>query len=121
MGQAGANGVSIAAMISIFAALNGSILTGSRVPTHGRGRTFFKAVAKVHPQFRTPVFLSRAQYLVGNIGTIWPLRPAIHVCYLRKLILYGMTTRGCYCSEEKETGYAEPYHTFGYPIVPMFS
>jgi len=31
-GQTGAGLVSVAAMISIFAALNGSILTGSRVP-----------------------------------------------------------------------------------------
>ena len=32
LGPWGANAVAIAAMISIFAALNGSILTGSRVP-----------------------------------------------------------------------------------------
>ena len=32
LGAPGASAVSIAAMISIFAALNGSILSGSRVP-----------------------------------------------------------------------------------------
>src|SRR5438876_2250277 len=52
-GQAGANFVSIAAMISIFAALNGSILTGSRVPyAMAFDGLFFKSVAKVHPRFR---------------------------------------------------------------------
>ena len=45
----------IAAMISIFAALNGSILTGSRVPyAAARDGLFFRAIAWVHPQFRTP-------------------------------------------------------------------
>ena len=41
MGQPGADGVSIAAMISIFAALNGSILTGSRVPLRDGARWIF--------------------------------------------------------------------------------
>ena len=54
-GQPGANAVSVAAMISIFAALNGSILTGSRVPyAMAIDGLFFKAVANVHPEFRTP-------------------------------------------------------------------
>ena len=45
-GQAGANWVSIAAMISIFAALNGSILTGARVPyAMARDGAFFRSVA----------------------------------------------------------------------------
>ena len=50
LGDAGANAVSVAAMISIFAALNGSILTGSRVPyAAARDGYFFRAVAYVHP------------------------------------------------------------------------
>ena len=50
-GPAGAAAVSIAAMISIFSALNGSILTGARVPyAAARDGLFFKAAARVHPQ-----------------------------------------------------------------------
>src|SRR5260370_6307613 len=55
LGAPGAGAVSIAAMISIFAALNGSILTGSRVPfAMARDRLFFKSVGFVHPKHRTP-------------------------------------------------------------------
>jgi len=44
----GASAVSIAAMISIFAALNGSILSGSRVPyAAARDGYFFEAVGRV--------------------------------------------------------------------------
>ena len=54
-GPWGAGLVSIAAMISIFAALNGSILTGARVPyAAARDGLFFHAAARVHPVFRTP-------------------------------------------------------------------
>src|SRR6516164_3362119 len=54
-GSWGASAVSVAAMISIFAALNGSILSGSRVPyAAARDGYFFARVARVHPQYRTP-------------------------------------------------------------------
>ena len=48
MGAPGASAVSVAAMISIFAALNGSILTGSRVPyAAARDGYFFSLFAAV--------------------------------------------------------------------------
>ena len=54
-GAARAALVSVAAMISIFAALNGSLLSGSRVPfAMARNGYFFHAVGRVHPRFRTP-------------------------------------------------------------------
>src|SRR6185369_16633304 len=43
----GANAVSVAALISIFAALNGSILSGSRVPyAAAREGYFFRAIGR---------------------------------------------------------------------------
>ena len=55
LGGPGAAAVSLAAMISIFAALNGSILSGSRVPyALARDGLFFRACAKVHPTYSTP-------------------------------------------------------------------
>lgn len=54
-GNWGASAVSVAAMISIFAALNGSILTGARVPyAAARDGLFFRSAARIHPAFHTP-------------------------------------------------------------------
>src|SRR5204862_308400 len=51
----GANAVSVAALISIFAALNGSILSGSRVPyAAAREGYFFRRIGDVHPKYHTP-------------------------------------------------------------------
>src|SRR3954464_11448664 len=51
LGAAGA--VTIAVLLSIFAALNGSILSGARVPyAMARDGLFFKFQGRVHPQFR---------------------------------------------------------------------
>ena len=86
-GQTGAGLVSVAAMISIFAALNGSILTGSRVPyAMALDGLFFKPVAKVHPAYRTPgisiLALSAWSAILVLSGQI---RSAFHLCDLRQL------------------------------------
>ena len=53
LGSGGAAAVSVAAMISIFAALNGSILSGSRVPyALARDGLFFRPCAYVQPDLR---------------------------------------------------------------------
>jgi APA family basic amino acid/polyamine antiporter len=121
MGQAGANGVSIAAMISIFAALNGSILTGSRVPyAMAADGLFFKAVAKVHPQFRTPgisilalTAWSAILVLSGRYDQLFT-----YVIFA-SWILYGMTTAAVLVLRRKRPDMPRPYHTFGYPFVPI--
>ena len=54
-GPGAAKAVTVAVLISIFAALNGSILSGSRVPyAMARDGLFFRAAAAVHPTFQTP-------------------------------------------------------------------
>ena len=121
MGQAGANGVSVAAMISIFAALNGSILTGSRVPyAMAADGLFFKAVAKVHPQFRTPgisilVLSVWSAILVLSGGYEQLFTYVIFASW----ILYGMTTAAVVVLRRKRPDMPRPYHTFGYPFVPI--
>ena len=59
LGAPGAAAVSIAAMISIFAALNGSILSGSRVPFRdGAGRIILPwRRANPSPSIEPPAFL----------------------------------------------------------------
>ena len=55
-GATGAGAVSIAAMISIFAALNGSILSGARVPyAAARDGLFFASIGKLIGKAETPV------------------------------------------------------------------
>ena len=54
-GSAAARAITVAVMISILAALNGSILSGARVPyAMARDGYFFAPVATVHPTYRTP-------------------------------------------------------------------
>ncbi len=69
LGAPGASLVSVAAMISIFAALNGSILSGSRVPyAMARDGYFFKSLSTVHPRYPDSVvgYLALGRVVVGR-------------------------------------------------------
>jgi APA family basic amino acid/polyamine antiporter len=117
----GANAVSIAAMISIFAALNGSILTGSRVPyAAAREGLFFPAVGYVNPKYRTPgvsigVLTAWASVLVltGKYDDLFNL------VIFASWILYGMTAAAVIVLRIKRPAMARPYRTLGYPLVPV--
>ncbi len=121
LGDKGAAAVSIAAMISIFAALNGSILSGSRVPyAMARDGLFFRSVAAVHPQFHTPgvsiLALSAWSAILVLSGRFEDLyRYVIFASW----ILYGMTAAAAIVLRKKRPDMVRPYHIVGYPIVPV--
>lgn len=119
-GAPGAKLVSAAAMISIFAALNGSILTGSRVPyAMAADGLFFRPMAKVHPEFHTPGVAilglsawSAVLVLSGRYDQLFT-----YVIFA-SWILYGMTTAAVLVLRYKRPEMPRPYRTFGYPVAP---
>ena len=120
-GAAGANAVSIAAMISIFAALNGSILTGARVPfAMARDGLFFKSIGIVNPKYFTPsrsiLALSAWSMLLVLSGRYDQLFTYV---IFASWILYGMATASVLVLRRKRPDMERPYRTLGYPIVPV--
>jgi APA family basic amino acid/polyamine antiporter len=121
LGTPGANAVSIVAMISIFAALNGSILSGSRVPfAMARDGVFFKSVGFVHPVHRTP---SVSILALSAWGALLVLSGRYNQLYtyviFASVILYGMATAAVIVLRFKRPDLARPYRTLGYPFVPV--
>ena len=120
-GPHGAGAVSVAAMISIFAALNGSILSGSRVPyAMARDGYFFRHIGKVHPIFRTP---SASILLLGVWSSLFVLSGHYSDLYNAVIfpswILYGMTAAAVIVLRRKRPDLIRPYRTWGYPWVPL--
>ena len=118
----GASAVSIAAMISIFAALNGSILTGARVPyAAARDGLFFRSAARVHPAFHTPgvsiLMLSAWSSVLVLSGKYEELFDFV---IFGSWILYAMATASVFVLRRKRPDLKRPYRTFGYPVVPFF-
>ncbi len=119
-GPSGANWVSVAAMISIFSALNGSILSGGRVPfAMARDGLFFKKIAEVHPVYRSPgqsmLWLSLWSAVLVFSGQYDQL--AAYVVFA-SWILYGMTAAAVIVLRHKRPDLERPYKTWGYPVVP---
>lgn len=120
-GSWGANAVSLAAMISIFAALNGSILSGARVPyAAARDGLFFRAAARVHPAFHTPgvsiLMLSAWSAVLVLSGKYEELFDFV---IFGSWILYAMATASVFVLRRKRPDLPRPYRTFGYPVVPL--
>jgi APA family basic amino acid/polyamine antiporter len=121
LGTPGAGAVSIAAMISIFAALNGSILSGSRVPfAMARDRLFFKRVGFVHPKHRTPSVSILALSAWASILVLSGRYDQLYTYVIfASVILYGMATAAVIVLRFKRPDMPRPYRTIGYPVVPI--
>jgi basic amino acid/polyamine antiporter, APA family len=121
VGPWGASAVSVAVMISIFAALNGSILTGSRVPyALAHDGLFFHSFARVHPKFATP---SVSILGLSCWGALLVLSGRYDQLYnyviFASWLLYGMTTAAVLVLRFKRPDMPRPYRTLGYPVVPI--
>jgi len=121
LGEPGAEAVSISAMISIFAALNGSILTGSRVPfAAARDGLFFKAVGRINVHYNTPAVsifaMSAWAALLVLSGRYEQLFTYV---IFASWILYGMTAAAVIILRRRRPDLERPYHTWGYPWVPV--
>ena len=120
-GNAAAKAVAIAVMISIFAALNGSILSGSRVPyAMARDGLFFRYAAAVHPKFKTP---GNAMILLCIWSCIVVLSGWFDDLYnfviFGSWILYLMTAVSVFVLRRKRPDLVRPYRVTGYPLVPL--
>ena len=120
MGPAGGSAVALAAMVSIFAALNGSILSGARVPyAMARDGYFFSGFARVHEKHRTPFF---STFLLCGWSAILTLSGGYEQLYTYVIfaswILYGMTTASVFVLRRKRPDLPRPYRTLGYPVAP---
>ncbi len=121
LGTPGANAVSIVAMISIFAALNGSILSGSRVPfAMARDGLFFRRVAFVNPKHRTP----SVSILALSAWGAFLVLSGRYTSYIRTLYSPASSFMGwrqppsSYCVISARIC-LRPYRTLGYPFVPI--
>jgi APA family basic amino acid/polyamine antiporter len=121
LGGFGANAVSIVAMISIFAALNGSILSGSRVPfAMARDGLFFKRIAYVHPKHHTPSVSILALSAWGALLVLSGRYSQLYTYVIfASVILYGMATAAVIVLRYKRPDMPRPYRTIGYPFVPV--
>jgi len=121
LGAPGAAAVSVAAMISIFAALNGSILAGARVPfAMARDGLFFPKVATIHPKYHTPSVSIRLLSVWSALLVLTGRYDELFTYVIfASWILYAMATASVIVLRRKRPDLPRPYKTIGYPVVPI--
>lgn len=120
-GSGAATIVTVAVLISIFAALNGSILSGSRVPyAMARDGLFFRAAAPIHPRFHTPgnsiLLLCGWSCVVVLSGWFDDL---YNFVIFGSWILYLLSAASVFVLRSKAPAMPRPYRVLGYPVVPV--
>lgn len=120
LGEYGGSFVALAAMVSIFAAINGSILSGSRVPfAMAADKMFFRKLAHVHPRYHSPTYsvmvLCAIAALLSLTGTYEELFTYV---IFASWLFYGFTVTCVFALRRKRPDWPRPYKTWGYPLLP---
>jgi APA family basic amino acid/polyamine antiporter len=121
LGRAGAGLVSAGMAISMLVTLNGSIMSGARVPfAMARDGYFFKSIAEVHPRFHTP---SIAIILQCGLAIILLLlggnfRQFFSLAIFAEWLFYMITGSTVFVFRHREPNANRPYRVWGYPVVP---
>jgi APA family basic amino acid/polyamine antiporter len=121
MGAAGGAFIAIGVMISCFAALNGSILAGSRVPyAQARDGLFPGFLAAVHPRFRTPASAIAAQGVIAGLLALTGQYQGLYTKVIfAEFLFYALVTAGIFILRRRMPDLERPYRTWGYPWVPL--
>ncbi|MGB7554124.1 MAG: amino acid permease, partial [Candidatus Korobacteraceae bacterium] len=122
VGLWGAAIVSAGMAISMLVTLNGTTMSGARVPfALARDGYFFKAMAEVHPRFHTPsvallVQLALSMFLLLFAGNF---RQLFSLAIFAEWLFYMITASAVFVLRRKEPNATRPFRTWGYPIVPV--
>ena len=112
--------ISALVLISVFGALNGTILVGPRVYyAMAKDGLFFRKVALVHPRFRTPGFSILIQAIWASVLTLSGTFEQIFTFAMFIAIAFWIiATAAVFTLIKKRPDLPRPYKTWGYPIVP---
>jgi basic amino acid/polyamine antiporter, APA family len=121
MGRMGASIVSAGMAISMLVTLNGTIMSGARVPfAVARDGYFFSALADVHPRFHTPsvaiVFQAVLSVVLLLLGGNF--RQLFSLAIFAEWLFYMIAGSTIFVFRWRDPQAARPYRVFGYPLVP---
>jgi APA family basic amino acid/polyamine antiporter len=121
LGRTGAGLVSAAMAVSMLVTLNGTIMSGARVPfAMARDGYFFKALAEVHPRFRTPSAAIVAQCVLAIVLLLLggSFRQFFSLAIFAEWLFYMIAGSTVFVFRNREPQADRPYRVWGYPLVP---
>jgi APA family basic amino acid/polyamine antiporter len=120
-GPAGAGFVAAAMALSIFVTLNGTVMSGARVPfAAARDRLFFSRFADIHPRFKAPSTSLVVQGLLSTVLLLFlsQFQQHFELAVFAEWLFYLLTATTVFVYRRKRPDLPRPYRVWGYPLLP---
>ncbi len=121
---AGARGAAFVAALmalSIFVTLNGTIMSGARVPfAAARDKLFFSRFGKIHPKFESPSTSLVIQALLSTVLLIFlnQFQQFFDLAIFAEWLFYLLTATAIFFYRKNQPNTVRPYRMWGYPVLP---
>lgn len=120
-GPAGAGFVAAAMALSIFVALNGTVMSGARIPfAAARDRLFFREFAYIHPRFQSPSNSLVIQALLSTFLLLFlsQFQQFFELAIFAEWLFYMLTASTVFIYRRTRPQLDRPYKVWGYPVLP---
>src|SRR5215467_4868436 len=121
LGPLGGALVSVAMAVSMFVTLNGTIMSGARVPfAMARDGYFFRQLAEVHPGFHTPSVAIIVQAILAIVLLLFggSFRQFFSLAIFAEWLFYMIAASTVFVFRKRDPYADRPYRVWGYPVVP---
>ncbi|HWZ12303.1 MAG TPA: amino acid permease [Acidobacteriaceae bacterium] len=121
LGTRGVQIVTVGMAFSILAGLNGTIMSGARIPfAAARDGLFFQRIAHIHPRFQSPSTSLVVQALLSTalLLVVGRFQQLFELAIFAEWLFYCITATTVFVYRRREPGVERPYRVWGYPIVP---
>ncbi|MFT4111964.1 APC family permease [Silvibacterium sp.] len=120
-GHWGAALVSAVMALSIFVTLNGTIMSGARIPfAAAQDGLFFRRMADVHPRFQSPStsLLVQALLTTGLLLAVGRFQQLFELAIFAEWLFYMITATTIF-HYRRTAPAAKTFRAWGYPAVPL--
>ena len=121
IGHRGALLVSAGMVLSMLVGLNGTVMSGGRIPfAVARDGYFFKKLAEVHPRFHTPGPALVVQAIMASVLLLigGAFKDLFSLAIFAEWLFYMLAAGTIFIFRFREADKPRPYRTWGYPVVP---
>lgn len=121
VGAGGAALVTSGMALSMLVTLNGTVMSGARVPyAAARDGYLFPALAEVHPAFRTPsvAIVVQCALAVVLLGISGKFRELFSLAIFAEWLFYMIAASTVFVFRRRNPEAPRPYRVWGYPVIP---
>jgi basic amino acid/polyamine antiporter, APA family len=120
-GPRAAGFVAAAMALSIFVTLNGTVMSGARIPfAAARDRLFFSQFAHIHPRFQSPSTSLVVQGMLSSVLLLFlsQFQDHFELAVFAEWLFYMLTASTVFVYRKRHPEFARPYRVWGYPVLP---